>query len=79
MNDLTPLFLLFAVMNKKGFNSIKNAIEAADGFNSKINSISNIFTMLPNLSGILSSSSESGPSEKNYIDTLKSINEILSK
>ena len=79
MNNLTSMLLMLSLMNKNGFNSIKNAIEAADGFNSKINSISNIFTMLPNLSGILSSSSESGPSEKNYIDTLKSINEILSK
>ncbi len=79
MNDLTPLFLLFAVTNKNGFNSIKNAIEAADGFNSKINNISNIFTMLPKLTGIFNTQAESIPSEKSYVDTLKSISEILSK
>lgn len=79
MNDLTPLLLLFAITNKKGFNNIKNAIEAADGFNSKLSNITNMFSMIPNLGGLLNQHNTHQESEQNYIDTLKNISDILSK
>ncbi len=77
VNDLTPMFILFLLTNKNGFNSIKNAIEAADNFSSKINNMSNLFSMLPNLTGLFNNISSQGSSSESYIDTLKNFSEFL--
>lgn len=77
MNDITPLLILLLMTNKKGFNSIKNAIEAADGFSAKINSMSNMFSMLPKLTGMFNSMNASSENSENYIDTLKNFSDIL--
>ncbi len=71
MNDFSILMILFALMNKNGFNSIKNAIKAADSFSSQICNISNIMNMLPMLNGVMNS--QKAGSETNYVDTLKDI------
>ncbi len=64
--------------NKNGFNSIKNAIEAADGFSSKISNMSNMFSMLPKLTGMFNSiNSQPNNATENYIDTLKNFSDIL--
>ena len=76
MNDITPILILLLMTNKNGFNSIKNAIEAADGFSSKISSMSNMFSMLPKITGMFNNSSTNDASE-NYIDTLKNFSDIL--
>lgn len=76
MNDITPILILLLMTNKNGFNSIKNAIEAADSFSAKINSMSNMFSMLPKLSGMFNNSGLTENSE-NYIDTLKNFSDIL--
>lgn len=87
MNDWMPLLLIMAMTNKKGFNSIKNAIEAADNFQTKFNNFGNIFSMLPNLMGGLNALGgipfpNSAPGNNNnnnnnntsqYIDTLKDV------
>ncbi|MBE7092432.1 MAG: hypothetical protein E7365_04560 [Clostridiales bacterium] len=78
MTDLTPLIFILALTNKNGFNSIKNAFEAADGFTTKINNITNMMSMLPNFTGLLNNinnfSGQSSPqTSENYVDTLKDI------
>jgi len=75
MNDLTPLLVLFALSNKDGFNTVKQAIEAADGFSQKIGNIKNIMSLLPSVNSIISGIS-SNDNQEQYIDTLK---DILSK
>lgn len=69
MNDFSVLMVLFALMNKNGFNSIKNAVKAADNFSSQIGNISSIMNMLPMLNNV----SGEKKSETNYVDTLKDI------
>lgn len=71
MNDFSVLMILFALMNKNGFNSIKNAIKAADNFSSQIGNISNIMNMLPMLNGVMNT--QKTGNETNYVDTLKDI------
>ena len=82
MNDLMPLLMIMALTNKKGFNSIKNAIEAADSFHTKISHFGNIFSMLPSLMNGMNAlgnaaSPPSGGNTQNttnqYIDTLKDV------
>lgn len=83
MTDLTPLLFIMALMNKKGFNNIKTAIEAADGFTSKINNMSNMMSMLPKVTGLLNNvnmfnqESASSTANENYVDTLKDIMSVL--
>ncbi len=76
MNDLTPMFILFMMMNKNGFNNVKNAIEAADNFTSRISSMSNMFSMLPKISGMMNSTQQTN---ENYVDTLKNISNLFSQ
>lgn len=78
LNDLTPLIFILALTNKNGFKNIKNAFEAADGFTTKINNMTNMMSMLPKMTGLLNNFSqvtaqESNPINENYIDTLKDI------
>ncbi len=78
LNDLTPLILILALTNKNGFKNIKNAFEAADGFTTKINNMSNIMTMLPKFTGMLNntnifSQQDTNKQNDNYVDTLKDI------
>ena len=82
MNDLMPLLMIMALTNKKGFNSIKNSIEAADSFNSKISNFGNIFSMLPSLmNGMTALGNTAAPPSQGaqnnntsqYIDTLKDV------
>ncbi len=76
MNDITVLLILWALSDKKSFNGIKHAIEAADSFNSRIDSLSGMMNMLPN---IMNAFSQGGSNMQNkdmcdtakYIDTLK--------
>ena len=78
MNDFTPMMILLLLTNKNGFNSIKNAIEAADGFSSKISNMTNMFSMLPKLTGMLNQTSSGNESSAmNYVDTLKNLQDIL--
>ncbi len=83
MTDLTPLLFIMALTNKNGFKNIKNAIEAADGFTSKINNMSNMMTMLPKFTGLLNNANmfnQTGTTQEqneNYVDTLKDIMQTL--
>ena len=71
MNDFSVLMIFFAMMNKNGFNSIKNAVKAADNFSSQIGSITNIMNMLPLLN--ITANGQKPCKEVNYVDTLKDI------
>lgn len=83
MTDITPLLFIMALTNKNGFNNIKTAIEAADGFTTKINNMSNMMSMLPKFTGLLNNANmfnqESASAETNetYVDTLKDIMSAL--
>ncbi len=77
MNNMTPLLIMLLLTNKNGFNNIKNAIEAADGFSTKINSMTNMFSMLPKLTGMFNAVNPQNNIENNYVDTLKNISDIF--
>lgn len=77
MNNMTPLLIMLLLTNKNGFNNIKNAIEAADGFSTKINSMTNMFSMLPKLTGMFNAVNQQNNIENNYVDTLKNISDIF--
>ncbi len=82
MTDLTPLIFILALTNKNGFKNIKNAFEAADGFTTKINNMTNMMSMLPKMTGLLNNFNQgtqqgSNPINENYVDTLKDIMENL--
>ncbi len=76
MNDITVLLIIWALSDKKSFNGIKHAIEAADSFNSKIDSLSGMMNMLPNIMNAFSSDNSDHANNDvmnatKYIDTLK--------
>ena len=82
MNDLTPMLMILMLTNKSGFNSIKNAIEAVDGISSRISGMSQLMSVLPTLSSLMSTSGEahraadtehSDTPAVSYIDTLKDL------
>lgn len=77
MNNMTPLLIMLLLTNKNGFNNIKNAIEAADGFSTKINSMTNMFSMLPKLTGMFNAVNQQNNIENDYVDTLKNISDIF--
>ena len=60
MPDISTLLILLTLTNKNGFNSIKKAIETADNFSGKIQSISTIMNVLPNLSNLFNSTNGNG-------------------
>ncbi len=79
MNDLMPMLLMISLTNKKSFNNIKNAIEAADGFTSKINNMTSMMSMLPKLTSVLNNTGvlNQSPESSAYTDTLKDILSVL--
>lgn len=80
MNNLTSMLLMLSLMNKNGFNSIKNAIEAADGFNSKISTFKNMMSVLPTINNMLNTKEALNNNESdNYTDTLKDVLSFINK
>ena len=77
VNDMTPMLILLLLTNRNGFNNIKNAIEVADGFSSKISNMTNMFSMLPKLTGMFNAVNTQSNNENNYVDTLKNFADIL--
>ena len=74
------MLLMLSLMNKNGFNSIKNAIETADGFTSKINNFKNMMSVLPTISSVLNTKECSNNNENgSYTDTLKDVLSFMNK
>ena len=71
MFDPSVLIMLLAFTNQQGFNNIKNAIYTADNFTNKINSLTTVFNMLPQINGMMNSNSSTP--EREYVDTLKDV------
>lgn len=81
MNDFGTVMILFALLNKNGFNSIKNAVKTAEKFSTQISNLTNIMSVLPSLGNMIPSKEnpDNAPQQKGeeYVDTLKDILSLL--
>ncbi len=81
MNDFGTVMILFALLNKNGFNSIKNAVKTAEKFSTQISNLTDIMSVLPSLGNMMPNRENTNtPSQQNgseYVDTLKDILTLL--
>lgn len=70
--NLLPLLLLLG--NKNGLRGIKEAVETAERFQSQMEQMQKLFTLLP----LLNKAGESSSPQEAYVDTLSDLLKRLS-